>query len=201
MNNIIKRILDLLMSVSLLVLLSPLFLLIALAIKLDSTGPALFLQKRRGKHFRLFTLMKFRSLRHNAPDPHGRYEMLEDDSRITRVGRFLRRSSLDELPQLFNVIVGTMSLVGPRPLVEWESQSSLLRWAERYHVKPGITGSAQLSGRNAIDFDSRCALDVEYVRKHSNFLDLRLILKTPFMFLKSEGNYPTASSRNTLAGE
>jgi lipopolysaccharide/colanic/teichoic acid biosynthesis glycosyltransferase len=199
MNAVVKRLLDLLISVPLVIVLFPLLLVVAFAIRIESPGPAFFVQPRRGKDFKVFSMIKFRSLLHNAPDPHEKYEMLEDDPRITRVGRLLRKTSLDELPQLFNVIAGTMSMVGPRPLVEWESQLSLPRFAERYRVKPGITGLSQLIARNTVDFDARCALDLEYVQKQSVLLDILLIIKTPFALLRSEGIYPNAGPPTTAA--
>lgn len=181
---------DLLIGIPLCILLSPFFILIALVIKADSPGPVLFVQERRGLGFQQFRVFKFRSLRHNAPDPHEHYEMLQSDRRITRAGAFLRKTSLDELPQLFNVVLGSMSLVGPRPLVEWESQASLVRHAERFCVKPGITGLSQLSGRNALDFDSRLDKDVEYVHRWSLILDLQLLLRTPLHVVRTRGVYP-----------
>jgi lipopolysaccharide/colanic/teichoic acid biosynthesis glycosyltransferase len=127
--------------------------------------------------------------------------MLKKDPRITRIGNFIRKTSIDELPQLFNVIIGTMSMVGPRPLVEWESKLALSNFPERYNVKSGITGLSQVSGRNAIDFNTRCALDVEYVRKRSTLLDLLLILKTPYVLLTSGEIYPTEESKNIAANK
>ena len=109
----------------------------------------------RGQEMREFTIIKFRSLSHAAPDPHERYEMLEGDRRITRVGALIRATSLDELPQLFNVVEGSMSLVGPRPLVEWESQDALITHPQRYRVKPGITGLSQIEVRNSVNFCER----------------------------------------------
>jgi lipopolysaccharide/colanic/teichoic acid biosynthesis glycosyltransferase len=199
MKDLLKRIIDLVVSSLLLIVLAPLLLIVAIAIRLDSPGPALFAQKRRGKDFKQFTMLKFRSLRHNAPDPHDKYEMLRKDPRITSVGNVIRKTSLDELPQLFNVIAGTMSLVGPRPLVEWESQLTMPRFAARYDVKPGITGLSQINGRNAISFDERCELDVHYVRNRSTAGDLWLILRTPFVLLTSHEVYPTEDSRNKAA--
>jgi lipopolysaccharide/colanic/teichoic acid biosynthesis glycosyltransferase len=137
---LLKRLLDLLVAVPLCILLIWVFALVAVLIKLDSRGPVFFSQQRFGQGMRPFRIFKFRSLRHNAPDPHKCYEMLEGDPRITRVGAFLRTISLDEIPQLLNVIWGSMSLVGPRPLVEWESLYSLRRHAERFALKPRITG-------------------------------------------------------------
>ena len=144
----VKRAIDLCAALILCVLLAPLFALIAAAVKLDSAGPVFFRQLRRGRNFEPFTLLKFRSMQIGMSDPHTRYETLSGDPRITRVGAFLRRSSLDELPQLLNVIAGSMALVGPRPLVEWESQEALRTHSERYAMRPGITGLSQISVRN-----------------------------------------------------
>jgi lipopolysaccharide/colanic/teichoic acid biosynthesis glycosyltransferase len=198
MKNAINRLMDLLISIPLVIFLSPLFLFTALSIKIESSGPVFFVQKRRGKDFAPFRMIKFRSLLHNVPDPHENYEMLEKDPRITRVGNFIRKTSIDELPQLLNVIAGTMSIVGPRPLIEWESRLALSRFADRYTVKPGMTGLSQVTGRNTIDFDARCALDVEYVRKRNMLFDILLIIKTPYILLKSEEIYPMEQSRNTV---
>ena len=178
------------MAVPSCVVLAPLIGLLALAVRLESPGPAFFRQQRRGRGFRPFTVLKFRSLRHGAPDPRPRYEMVAADPRITRVGRFLRATSLDELPQLFNVVLGSMSLVGPRPLVEWESQLALERFPERFRVKPGITGWAQVTVRNAGGFDERCLKDVEYVRRWSLALDLLVLLRTPAALVRAGATYP-----------
>ncbi len=151
----LKRVLGSLLAALLIVLLLPLYILIYVAIKFDSRGPVIFVQERWGMHTRRFKMYKFRTLRHNAPDPTPKYEMLENDARVTRVGAVLRRTSLDELPQLFNVVIGNMSLVGPRPLVEWESKECLRNHAERFLVKPGITGLSQVYARNAVDLSAR----------------------------------------------
>jgi lipopolysaccharide/colanic/teichoic acid biosynthesis glycosyltransferase len=171
-----KRVLDLCIAVPLCILLLPLFAVIAILIKLDSTGPVIFRQKRRGLNFSQFTMLKFRSLR-PAPDPHERYEMQENDPRISRFGAFIRRTSIDELPQLFNVIAGSMSLVGPRPLVDWESKDCLRRHGERFLVRPGITGLSQVKMRNDGDLAARSVWDVEYVRQWSIWLDLRILFR------------------------
>jgi lipopolysaccharide/colanic/teichoic acid biosynthesis glycosyltransferase len=184
-----KRALDLSLALLLSAALLPLFVLVAIAIKLDSGGPVLFVQKRRGRGGQLVRVFKFRSLTHRAPDPNARYEMRSDDPRITRVGAVLRRTSIDELPQLFNVVAGTMSLVGPRPLVEWESIASMATHPERFWVKPGITGLAQVSGRNAIAWDRRLDKDVEYARGWGIGGDLVILLKTPVVLLCGDGIY------------
>ena len=137
-------------------------------------------------------MIKFRTLRQDMPDPHSRYEMREDDPRITRVGAFLRNTSLDELPQLYNVITGSMSLVGPRPLVEWESRETLRKHAARFEVKPGITGLSQITVRNSVDLDSRSDVDVEYVGRWSPLLDLEVLLRTPAYVLTRSAIYPDA---------
>jgi lipopolysaccharide/colanic/teichoic acid biosynthesis glycosyltransferase len=186
----LKRGIDLAIALPLCLLLSPLLLLTAVAIKLDSPGPILFRQRRRGLNFERFTMLKFRSLRHGAPDPRQRYEMTERDPRITRVGAWIRKASLDELPQLFNVIGGSMSLVGPRPLVEWESRDCLVRHRDRFLVKPGITGLSQINVRNGGDLDVRSDWDVEYVRRWSPLFDLAILFKTPFRVAGGEDIYP-----------
>jgi len=195
---LLKRAIDLGVALPLCLALSPLFLLVAVAIKLNSRGPVFFRQQRRGLGFRKFTILKFRSLRHAAPDPHGRYEMNEHDPRITRVGEWIRRTSLDELPQLLNVIAGSMSLVGPRPLVEWESRDCLATHPERFLVKPGITGLSQIHVRNAVDLDARSDWDVEYVRRWSVSLDLAILLQTPFRVFRTDAIYPSPPSRGTV---
>ena len=187
-----KRLLDLAVAVPACILLAPVFLVVAAAIRLESRGPALFRQQRRGLRMQPFTMLKFRSLRHRAPDPRERYEMNAEDPRITRVGAFIRRTSLDELPQLLNVVAGSMSIVGPRPLVEWESQEALRTHAERYHVRPGITGLSQVTVRNSVDFHARLDKDVEYALTWSLGLDLKILLRTPIVLLRRDGIYPDA---------
>jgi undecaprenyl-phosphate glucose phosphotransferase len=198
---LLKRGIDLVIAVPFCVLLSPLLLFTAIAIKLDSPGPVLFRQQRRGLNFEPFTMLKFRSLCHGAPDPSQRYEMTERDPRITRVGAWIRRASLDELPQLFNVIGGSMSLVGPRPLVEWESRDCLVRHAERFLAKPGITGLSQINIRNGGNLDLRSDWDVEYVRRWSPLLDLAILIKTPFRVVGGEDIYPAERQREAAADE
>lgn len=188
--RVLKRTLDLAIAVPVCLVFLPLLCALAIAIRLDSSGPVLFRQQRRGLGFEPFTILKFRSLRHGARDPHARYEMLEDDPRITRVGGWLRRTSLDEAPQIFNVIGGSMSLVGPRPLVEWESRQALARFAERFQVKPGLTGWSQVTVRNAVGFDERCEKDLEYVCRKSVWLDLRILALTPGSLRRRDGIYP-----------
>jgi len=186
------RIRDLLIVSVLLAVLSPVLLLCALAVRRSSPGPALFRQRRLGQNGGPFHLLKFRSMYHNAPDlrnADGSAYTGDDDPRVTRVGRLLRRTSLDELPQLLNVFRGDMSLVGPRP-----DQVDQLRYyteteKRKLNVKPGITGLAQISGRNNISWDRRKALDVEYVDRKSFWLDLTILAKTiPYVLLRRDVN-------------
>ena len=186
----LKRVMDLAIGLPLFIATFPFLLLIAIALKLDSPGDVFFCQERIGRDFRPFVMVKFRTLRHDMPDPHSRYEMREDDPRITRVGAFLRNTSLDELPQLYNVITGSMSLVGPRPLVEWESRETLRKHAARFEVKPGITGLSQITVRNSVDLDARSEVDVDYVRRWSPLLDLQVLLRTPAYVLTRRAIYP-----------
>lgn len=194
-----KRLVDMLGAGAALIVLLPLIAAAALAIKLTSPGPVFFRQRRLGRHGDPFNLYKFRSMRVNAPDvrnPDGSAFSGEDDPRVTSIGRFLRKSSLDELPQLWNVLAGEMSLVGPRPdqvdqirfYDEWERRKLL--------VKPGITGLAQISGRNDIPWKMRKALDVRYVEQRSLALDVQILLRTiPYVLLRK--GIHTGASRST----
>lgn len=183
----VKRILDVLISAAALPLVLPVLLLCALAIRVDSPGPAFFSQVRTGAGGRRFSMWKLRTMVANADALKREYEHLNvlsypdfkirNDPRITRVGRFLRRTSLDELPQIFNVLAGDMSLVGPRP-TSFPADTYRLWHTARLEVKPGLTGLWQISGRNDLDFDERLRLDIAYVRNRSLSLDLRIILRT-----------------------
>jgi lipopolysaccharide/colanic/teichoic acid biosynthesis glycosyltransferase len=173
-----KRLIDVIASALLLVLLSPVLVVAALAIAFESGAPILFRQFRIGLGGREFGMYKFRSMVKNAA-AIGPYHTASDDPRITRVGRFLRRTSIDELPQLLNVLKGDMSLVGPRPDVP--AQRSLYSdadWAARCSVRPGITGLAQATLRSAATPEQRLALDLQYAREHGMWLDLRILAMT-----------------------
>ncbi len=184
------RLRDLLIASVALVVFSPVLLMCALAVRWSSPGPVLFRQRRLGHHGRPFLLLKFRSMFYNAPDrrnPDGSAYTGEDDPRVTGVGRFLRKTSLDELPQLFNVLRGDMSLVGPRPdqvdQIRFYTESE----KRKLNVKPGITGLAQISGRNNISWDRRKALDVEYADRQSFWLDLMILAQTiPYVLLRKD---------------
>jgi lipopolysaccharide/colanic/teichoic acid biosynthesis glycosyltransferase len=173
-----KRLFDVLVSASLLVLLSPVLVGAALAIALESPGPVLFRQTRLGRGGREFSMYKFRSMVANAASI-GPYHTSDGDPRITRVGRFLRRTSIDELPQLLNVLKGDMSLIGPRPDVP--AQRALYSdsdWAQRCSVRPGITGLAQALLRSQATPEQRLALDLRYAREQSFWLDAKIVAWT-----------------------
>jgi undecaprenyl phosphate N,N'-diacetylbacillosamine 1-phosphate transferase len=173
-----------------LIVLSPLLLAVAIAVRCGSRGPAIFRQRRLGRHARPFSLLKFRTMIHNAPDlrnDDGSAYTGSGDPRVTALGGLLRRTSLDELPQLWNVLRGDMSIVGPRP--DQVDQLSYYTAAERrkLEVRPGLTGLAQISGRNRISWSRRKELDVEYVERRCLRLDLEIMLKTiPYILLRKD---------------
>jgi sugar transferase EpsL len=179
-----KRLIDILGAVVGLLLAAPIMLLIAVSIRLTMGSPLLFRQVRPGLHGQPFTLVKFRTML-DARDSHG--SPLPDDQRLTRLGRFLRSTSLDELPELFNVLKGDMSLVGPRPLLMQYLERYTPEQARRHAVKPGLTGWAQISGRNALSWEDKFKLDVWYVDHQSLWLDARIIALTIWKVLKREG--------------
>ena len=184
MRGIVKRILDLTVSSFLLVVLSPVLGLIALAILLTSGRPVLFRQTRPGLHAKPFVLLKFRTMT-SGRNANG--ELLPDGDRITRLGRFLRRSSLDELPELWNVLKGQMSLVGPRPLLMRYLDYFTETESKRFQALPGVTGLAQIKGRNDLSWDDRLSWDVEYTQKASAWLDLRILFVTALRVVRQSG--------------
>lgn len=179
-----KRTLDIVLALIGLVLLSPILLVTSLLIRRQMGSPVLFVQTRPGRGGRPFRMVKFRTMR-DATGPDG--QPLSDAERLTRLGSFLRSSSLDELPELWNVLKGDMSLVGPRPLLMDYLPLYSPEQARRDEVRPGITGWAQINGRNAISWDERFALDVWYVDNRSLWLDLRIIWLTLRKVIKREG--------------
>ena len=204
-----KRLIDVLVAFTLLVVFSPLLIIIPISIKLTSSGPVFAdIPKRVGKNGRLFRMYKFRSMIYNAhdlllKDPKfcklyeeykKRSYKLKDDPRITKVGKLIRRFSVDELPQIFNVLRGEMSIVGPRAYFpdELEDQQRVYPGTKKYveellKTKPGITGDWQVSGRSEVNFDKRVKMDAGYVRKKSVFQDIMIILKTPWAMLSGKG--------------
>lgn len=183
-----KRLFDILLSLVVLLCIFPLFLIVAIIIVLDNFGPVFYTQKRIGLNGREFGMYKFRSMRVDA-DKIGPYFTAANDPRITRVGRWLRRTSIDELPQLLNVLLGHMSVVGPRPNVAQQQELySPVMWEKRNTVKPGITGLAQATKRSAATVEERDTLDLEYVDKHNLMFDLNIIFMTIKQILVKGGN-------------
>lgn len=184
MNHLLKRCLDLLASFVALLLLSPAFLVVAVLIRTRLGSPVIFRQIRPGLNGRPFTMYKFRTML-DARDKAG--NLLPDEHRLTRFGRLLRSTSLDELPELFNVLIGDMSLVGPRPLLMEYLKRYSPRQARRHEVKPGITGWAQINGRNALSWEDKFDLDVWYVDHWSVWLDIKVLGLTVWKVVRREG--------------
>ena len=205
-SMLLKRAIDVGGSLAALILLLPLFAVIAVLIKLTSEGPVFFRQKRVGRFGREFTFLKFRSMYVNndseihrqyirdlivkkVDEGHGAFK-IKNDPRVTRIGRLLRKSSLDEIPQFLNVLRGDMSLVGPRPPIPYEFEHYLL-WHRRrvLEIKPGITGEWQVYGRSRTTFDEMVRMDLRYIRKQSARLDLKILIKTPSAVISGDGAY------------
>jgi lipopolysaccharide/colanic/teichoic acid biosynthesis glycosyltransferase len=204
---VVKRLLDVVLGAVLVVVTAPIMALTAAAIRLDTPGPVLFRQERVGKDGATFEMIKFRSMIAGNDDSihrdyyrrlvegtaearttaQGEQVFLLDDPRVTRVGRILRRTSLDELPNVFNVLTGDMSLVGPRPSIHYEVDLYDERARGRLAVKPGMTGLAQVRGRGALTFQEIIELDLEYVARRSLWLDFKILLATPAAVVKRRG--------------
>ena len=202
-SDVVKRALDIVLATIVVVILSPVILLTGLAVAVSSRGPVFFRQERLGRDQKTFVMLKFRTMVHGSDDAihrefvagmfgggqrdDGRIHKMTEDPRVTRVGWILRRFSLDELPQLFNVIVGNMSLVGPRPALPWEVGLFHARHLIRFRVKPGITGLWQVIGRSTLTMPQALDLDTEYVTRRSIALDLWILLRTVPAVLTGRG--------------
>jgi lipopolysaccharide/colanic/teichoic acid biosynthesis glycosyltransferase len=185
----LPRVADVAIAGFALVVASPVLLLAAIAIKLDSRGPVIYRQRRSGRDGQPFDLYKLRTM-HPGHDPVGvGTPVLPGDARVTRVGRFLRRLSLDELPNLINVLRGELAVVGPRPTLEAQVEEYTPRQRRRLEVKPGLTGWAQVNGRAGIPWEERIELDVWYVDHRSPWLDLRILARTARLLLTGHGLY------------
>ncbi|MGL6341693.1 MAG: sugar transferase [Waterburya sp.] len=184
MSKFIKYFIDRLIAAIALLIFSPLILVLAILIRFNLGSPIFFTQQRPGKDGKIFTFYKFRTMT-DAKDANG--NLLSDGDRMTPFGTLLRKSSLDELPQLLNVLKGDMSLVGPRPLMVHYLQLYNSEQARRHEVLPGITGLAQTSGRNTLDWDKRLKLDVAYVDNWSLWLDFKILLATVWKVIKKDG--------------
>jgi len=189
MNYIIfKRTIDLILSVIGLLVLSPIFLLLIIAIKLDSKGPVLFKQKRVGRGKTYFNILKFRTMKIDTPKDMPTHLLENPEQYITKTGKFLRKTSLDELPQIWNIIVGQMSIIGPRPAL-W-NQKDLIEERDKYganDVPPGLTGWAQINGRDELPIEIKAKLDGDYVQRMSLWLDVKCFFGTIVKVLKRDG--------------
>lgn len=185
----VKRLVDILVSLFVVVALLPVWVLIALLIKLTSEGPVFFLQDRPGKNKKIFKVFKFRTMRPGSEKMVKGVEVMADDDRVTAIGKFLRRSKLDEIPQCLNVLRGEMSLIGPRPervasLEDYDDEIS-----KRLNMLPGMTGLAQVSGNIYLDLSERYKLDVYYVEHYSLWLDIKILIRTVGVVLLGEQRY------------
>ena len=179
-----KRVLDFLLSLIAIIILSPVLLIIAILVRIKLGSPVLFKQKRPGKNEKIFTLYKFRTMT-DKKDENG--NLLPDEDRLTKFGKVLRSTSLDELPELFNILKGDMSIVGPRPLLVEYLKLYNEEQKHRHDVRPGLTGLAQISGRNSISWEEKFKDDIEYVNKVTFINDVKIVLKTVIKVFKREG--------------
>lgn len=184
----IKRLIDLVLSVCGLIILSPLLIAIVIAIKLDSKGPVIFKQKRVGKNKTYFNIWKFRTMRTDAPKDMPTHLLSSPDAYITKIGKFLRQTSLDELPQILQIVVGKMSIIGPRPAL-W-NQYDLIEERDKYganDITPGLTGWAQVNGRDELEIPVKAKLDGEYVEKMGFMMDCKCFIMTIFSVARHDG--------------
>ena len=184
----VKRVIDFILTFSGLIILSPLFLLLALSIKLDSRGPILFKQKRVGIHKKYFNILKFRTMSIDTPKDMPTHLLINPEQYITRLGKFLRKTSLDELPQIINILLGDMSIIGPRPAL-W-NQYDLIAERDKFganDIRPGLSGWAQINGRDELLIQVKAELDGEYMRRMSFRMDLRCFFGTIVSILKMDG--------------
>lgn len=187
-QRVFKRVIDIVLSVIGLFILSPVFLLIIIAIKLESKGPIFFKQKRIGKKKKLFEIYKFRTMKVDTPKDAPTHLLKNPDFFITKVGKVLRKTSLDELPQLINIFKGEMSIIGPRPAL-W-NQYDLIKERDKYHANdifPGLTGWAQINGRDELPIQKKAALDGEYIEKIGFIFDLKCFICTIISVVKNDG--------------
>ena len=187
-KSFFKRFFDILISFISIFAFSPFLLIIAIAIKIDSRGPVFFKQKRYGRNKKPFNILKFRSMRVEAPKSVPTYGLVDSDKYITKLGNFLRKTSLDELPQIFNIFVGQMSFIGPRPVILEEVD--LIEERDKYGanaLRPGLTGWAQINGRDELGYVIKAKYDGEYVKKISLWFDIKCLFGTFFKVLKKDG--------------
>ena len=189
-RNGIKRLLAVILSLCGMIVLSPLLLILCIAIKVDSPGPILFKQKRVGIHKQHFNILKFRTMRMDTPHDMPTHMLKDPDQYITRVGHFLRKTSLDKLPQLWNILVGDMSFVGPRPERQYfyeQFEKYIIGFSNRLVVTPGLTGYAQVNGGYELEPEEKIVYDMEYIEKRSVLMDIKCLAKTVSLIFTHEG--------------
>lgn len=184
----IKRILDIILSIVVLIILCPFLIIFSIIIKVESEGPILFKQKRVGKNKKIFTIYKFRTMRTDTPKDMPTHMLKNAESYITKFGNIMRKTSIDELPQLFNIVKGDMSIIGPRPAL-W-NQDDLIKERDKYNandIRPGLTGWAQVNGRDELEIPVKAKYDGEYIEKVSLWFDIKIFFKTIINVFKHEG--------------
>ena len=182
-----KRLFDILLSSLAIIVFSPLYILIAILVKCSSKGPIFFKQERIGKNKKTFKILKFRTMRSDTPKDIPTHMLNNPEIYITKIGRFLRKTSLDEIPQAFNIFIGQMSIVGPRPAL-W-NQDDLVEERDKYHandIRPGLSGWAQCNGRDTLPIPEKAKLDGEYIRRFNVWFDIRIIFKTVFQAFRGK---------------
>lgn len=203
----IKRVFDIVSAGLLSIILIPLWIAVAIWVKLDSEGPVFFMQERRTENGRVFNMLKFRSMVTNAEHMDAGLFNYENDPRVTRAGRFLRKTSIDELPQLFNILKGDMSVVGPRPCVKYELgdfETLNSRYKKRFQMKAGLTGMAQVKGRNDISWDEKVGYDNEYIdafMKKGILIDIKILILSVVKVFKRENIYENKASESMSDAE
>ncbi|WP_250648676.1 sugar transferase [Peribacillus frigoritolerans] len=198
----IKRLMDIVLSLIGLIILSPILIIVAIAIKFESKGPVIFQQERLGLYGKVFKIYKFRSMCVGA-EKSGVYET-KGDARVTKIGKFIRKTSIDEFPQFVNIIKGEMSIIGPRPTLTyhpWSLDEYTNMQSKRFNVRPGVTGWAQINGRKDVPWDKRIEYDVEYVENLSFGLDLKIFFKTIFKVLTMQDNVNVSETAKAAAEE
>lgn len=201
-NDFLKRLFDIVSSLVAIILLTPLWIIVSVLIKCDSKGPVFFRQGRRTKGGRVFEMLKFRSMVVDAEKQGAGLFNYKDDPRVTKMGRFLRDSSIDELPQLFNILKGDMSVVGPRPCVTYELgdfDTLNKRYKKRFEMKAGLTGYAQVKGRNDISWDDKVGFDNEYIDLYSKYgvlIDIKILFESVLKVFKKENIYENKEDEN-----
>lgn len=202
--TVFKRFMDIVLSIIGLITISPILLIVSLAIKIDSKGPVIFKQERIGKDGKAFKIYKFRSMVVGAEKMGTGVYSKKGDNRVTRVGKFIRMTSIDELPQLVNILKGEMSFIGPRPVLTyhpWKYEEYTPEQLKRFEVRPGVTGLAQIHGRKQVEWEKRIKYDVEYVEKLSLWLDIKIFFITIYKVLFMKDNENTEKITNTKETE